>query len=122
MSEAWLEGVLISASPIGGLTGNRETPVRAPVPVGAIAPAMRNVAPGQPGAKAPGQRPSRPKAGASHPPGRALAFVSLVDMVLREHGRTPGGETRCVSCPARPDDRPLPDQQDFPARQGAGMS
>jgi hypothetical protein len=29
--------------------------------------------PVQPGAKAPGQRPSRPKAGASHPPGRALA-------------------------------------------------
>jgi hypothetical protein len=43
---------------------------------------IATLTPGQPGAKAPGQRPSRPLAGASRPPGRALAWVALGGMVL----------------------------------------
>ena len=75
----------------GGGTAPQPWQGPSPLPRGTLPP-------GQPGAKAPGQRPTRPKAGASRPPGRALAFVGA-------GGDGPGGtvaqgagETQCVSC------------------------
>ena len=56
-----------------------------------------------PGAKAPGQRPTCPKAGASHPPGRALAFVMRADRVLQSRGRRGRGKAMpFLIRPARP--------------------
>ena len=170
MSEAWLEGVLISASPIGGLTGNRETPVRATVPVREghrpghalrVAPARPDPAgaglswcglhrswvcaarrrgnalrfrvrpetgqdgqrqhhqarchgrghrpchsatlnPPLPGAQSPRPAPVPPMAGASHPPGRALASVGAGCTGLGGSVAPGAGETQCVSC-SRPE-------------------
>jgi hypothetical protein len=53
-----------------------------------------------PGAKAPGQRPTRPKAGASHPPGRALASVMQADRALQSRGR--GGRGKAMPFLIRP--------------------
>jgi len=69
-----------SARPVPGSERYTEPPPHAFA--GAIAPATSlRWYQDQPGAKAPGQRPPRPPAGASPPPGRALAFVALGETV-----------------------------------------
>jgi hypothetical protein len=66
----------------------------------------RNSAAWQAGDQSPRPAPDPPMAGASPPPGRALAFVVLGGPVLWKRGLWPGGETRCVSW-SRPDWRSL---------------
>jgi hypothetical protein len=68
-------------------------------------------------------RGAKPPASAPLPagPGAGLS-LRLGDLPFGERGRSPGGETRCVSLSARPDDRVLPDQQDYPGPQSPGLS
>ena len=74
---------------------------------------------GLPGAKAPGQRPPRPKAGASRPPGRALASVGVGGTGLC--GGVPRGRGKRMRFP-RPKGQSLsPDREDFPGRQAVGL-
>jgi len=78
----------------GGGTASQPWQGPSPLPRGTLPP-------GQPGAKAPGQRPSRPLAGASPPPGRALAFVALGGMVLLWASRRGRGKRSAFPDPAR---------------------
>jgi hypothetical protein len=75
---------------------------------------------GPPGAQSPRPAPAPPLAGASRPPGRALAFVAPGPADLRgtvAHGRG----NACVSC-SRPEGRCLsPGQDCFPGRRAVGL-
>ena len=96
--------------------------------VGAIAPAAAlRWDQDRPGAKAPGQRPTRPRpapdpptAGASHPPGRALASASPGPAGLPGTiARRGGGNAGRLSL-SRPDGQSLsPNREDFSAFQPA---
>ena len=88
---------------------------------GAIAPAMRCRCHIPAGGQSPRPAPAPPLAGASHPPGRALAFVVLGGTVLWDRDFSPGGETRCVSLSARNGNPLLPDQEDSIMLRAARM-
>jgi hypothetical protein len=69
--------------------------------------------PGQPGAQSPRPAPAPPPAGASRPPGRALAC--RCDWTCRSTGNrlARAGETQCVSCSRPKGQSPSPNREDF---------
>ncbi len=73
---------------------------------GAIAPATAPRCPMPAGGQSPRPAPDPPLAGASRPPGRALAFCCSRTCRSAGHRPARAGEARCVSC-SRPERHPL---------------
>ena len=116
-------GGLKMCQPHGLLTGKEDSPSSGPPRglAGAIAPAMRCACPTPAGGQSPRPAPVPPMAGASRPPGRALACVAPVRTVLMGTWSRPG-RGNAVRFLIRPDWQPLsPDREDIPARWAVGV-
>jgi len=104
----------------GRKTGNPSA--RAPrASAGATAPAKAPRCPLVSRGQSPRPAPAPPTAGASRPPGRALACRWCVRNRSLWQRSARAGETQCVSC-SRPKGQSLyPDREEFPGRQAVGL-
>jgi hypothetical protein len=77
--------------------------------------------PGQPGAQSPRPAPAPPSAGASRPPGRALACRCAGCTGLGGSVAQGRGKRGAFPVPAQRGQSPSPDREDFLARQAVGL-